>query len=1347
MSRAQLHAVDRTSKEPGTPEQGRTTLTALVATLAAETKAAVDAEEAMYRCLEHIAKYGRWTLGRFARVTHEASGAFRRGSMWLVSDAQRFAELIRHSDCVDTVNAQGPLVGRMLREKQPVWIADMTALTEAPRLRVAMRLGLRSVFAFPVLVHGEVTACFEFFAEDVREPDRLLIAQVGGIGSELARLIEREQDTASSARLAAIVRNSNDAIIGRTLEGTITFWNAGAERMLGYTAAEAIGRSVTFTLPPGGATKLEANTEKLLHGEPVAPYESQRMTKDGRMIPVLTSHSPVKDLAGSIIAASTILQDISALKGAERALKASEQRYSAIVQSSNDAIVSRAPDGTIQSWNAAAERMFGWSAQEALGKPITIIVPPERSGEMRPLIKRVLAGETLGAVESRHCRKDGTRFDTSVSLSAMRNAAGEIEFISFFYRDITDFKKLQRESQSKAGLANLIEGLARAANEADTPAAALEVCLQRICEHGQWQLGHAVVFKEGMGLGEPALSISRIEDRERHKSCIGPLDRRDYSTGGSTFAKRAATTAAPVWIADMTTTRIGSRLTCLAANGMRRAFAFPVVAHGEVLALLEFFGSEPRPVDDLLIANIASVAAQLARLIERQRAFATLRESETQLRLITENTPAMIAYFDGDQRCRFANRSYCEFNGIDRSRIIGMTLEEITGADVYTAISPSLPEVRQGDVSTHRRTHRTAAGEIRQVEVRRVADLSPEGGFRGHYAMLLDVTEQVRAEAKIRTSEARVRAIFDSEPECVKVMRPDGFLIDMNRSGLVALEVESIEQAREHGLMHFVLPAYRERLAEFVRRNMNGEPCTLEFEIEGMKGTHRWMKSHATPFRLPDEQEGALLVITRDITGEKQAQEKADYLSYHDALTGLPNRNLFQDRLERAVAQARRRGEVLGIIVLNIDRFGKVNESLGAAAGDELLAAVAQRMQASLRNVDTIARFGGNEFAILVEGIASVDEVTLVAEKLNQAYATSFSVGGQEVFLSASIGIAVFPNGTSDPHVLLQHAGSAMREIKEDGGNGHQLYDGNGKREDVQHIDLECQLRHALENGELDVHYQPKVNIATGAIVGAEALVRWNHPELGVVNPVHFIPIAEETGLVLPIGEWVLDTACRNARSWRDAGFDLEIAVNLSPRQFRHKNLLGIVAGALDASGLAPRNLELEITETVALSRPEHAASLLKNLRDLGVRIALDDFGTGHSSLSHLRRLPLDAVKIDRSFVRDIATNAQDRAIVAGVTALARTLGMRITAEGVEDGVQLENVRQCGCDEYQGYHFSRPLPAAEFRALLERTRVSDDNRPERRGIAPPAPPPRDNAHGRHCEAWTPRAGAIPLQAM
>ncbi len=460
----------------------------------------------------------------------------------------------------------------------------------------------------------------------------------------------------------------------------------------------------------------------------------------------------------------------------------------------------------------------------------------------------------------------------------------------------------------------------------------------------------------------------------------------------------------------------------------------------------------------------------------------------------------------------------------------------------------------------------------------------------------------------------------------------------------------------------------------------------------------------ATGRGLFDEDELALLnELAADVSFALDHLDKTarlDYLSYYDSLTGIPNRRLFRDRMELALAHARRRSEALGVIVINLDRFKKINESLGTDAGDELLRKVASRLQSSLREVDTIARLGGNEYAVLVEGVTTDAEVIAVADKLAQALDAPFDVRGHEVFVSASIGSAVYPNGVSAPQVLLQSAESAMRRVKQEGGGGHQLNDEQPSTHSAQRLDLENRLRHALENGELAVHYQPKVSLLTGAIMGAEALLRWNHPKLGLISPAQFIPIAEETGLIIPIGSWVLRAACTQTAAWHRADYPIEIAVNLSPRQFRDKNLVNTVAAALTESGLAAKHLELEITEGTAMSHAEHTVTVLGELHALDVKLAVDDFGTGYSSLSYLKRFPLDCLKIDRSFVSDIGSDPNSEAIVPATVALAHSLQLKVVAEGIETEVQRDFLASAGCDEGQGYLYSRPLPAAEFGALL-----------------------------------------------
>lgn len=566
-------------------------------------------------------------------------------------------------------------------------------------------------------------------------------------------------------------------------------------------------------------------------------------------------------------------------------------------------------------------------------------------------------------------------------------------------------------------------------------------------------------------------------------------------------------------------------------------------------------------------------------------------------------------------------------------------------------------------------------------------------------------TERKLAEIAVKLSETRLRAILDNGPDCVKVVAADGTLVEINNAGLVMLGARSIEEVQRRGIINFIDPADRAGYMADIRRVFDGTPCISEFRVTSLDGTARHLESHATAIHLPENGGTLMLAITRDITARKKSEEQIAFLYQYDSLTGLPNRNLLRDRIDIAVARARRLGEMTGIIALNLDRFRKVNESLGAVAGDELLRAVAARLRATLCDVDSIARIAGNEFAVLLEGITAENDFSGIADKLLDTLAAPFHILKQDVLLTASLGVAVSPDANLNGTALLANAEAAMKLAKQEGGNGFRIYSSEAqKTQPGKRLTMETCLSRAIENHELELHYQPKVSLSTGAIIGVEALVRWNSPRLGPVSPAQFIPIAEETGLIIPVGKWILHTACTQAKSWQESGYALGMGVNLSPRQFRQKNLLGIVADLIDETGLDPERLELEVTETATLTQPEQAATLLSSLRGLGVRIALDDFGTGYSSLSHLRHLPIDTVKIDRSFIQNIVNEPRDHTIVANVARLARDLGMWVVAEGVEDRAQHHALCKIGCDAYQGYMFSPALPADRLEALLTANR-------------------------------------------
>ncbi len=443
------------------------------------------------------------------------------------------------------------------------------------------------------------------------------------------------------------------------------------------------------------------------------------------------------------------------------------------------------------------------------------------------------------------------------------------------------------------------------------------------------------------------------------------------------------------------------------------------------------------------------------------------------------------------------------------------------------------------------------------------------------------------------------------------------------------------------------------------------------------------------------------------IAQQKQSAERIQYLAYHDSLTGLPNRAMFNIVLPKAIKQAQRHDRQFGLFFIDLDRFKQINDTLGHEAGDLLLQEVGQRLTQGLRASDTVARLGGDEFVVLVPDLADEHQAQSVARKILAAVSKPFLVPGQELRVTASIGISRFPQDGIDEHTLMKRSDVAMYQAKENGRNAFKFYDSQRDANSFERLSMEAGLRRALERNELELHYQAKRDIWTGATSGMEALLRWNHPELGNVPPTQFIPVAEETGLIVPIGLWVLRTACLQTMDWHTRGLtNLVVAVNLSPRQFADENLLVNIIEILEETGMDARHLELEITESTIMRDPAKGRQLLMTLKSMGVRIAIDDFGTGYSSLSTLKQLPIDTLKIDRSFVRDLETNADDRGLTEAIITLAKTLKLHLVAEGVETRAQADFLRKRGCDELQGYYFSKPLPAKEFARFVSRHRAS-----------------------------------------
>jgi PAS domain S-box/diguanylate cyclase (GGDEF) domain len=447
------------------------------------------------------------------------------------------------------------------------------------------------------------------------------------------------------------------------------------------------------------------------------------------------------------------------------------------------------------------------------------------------------------------------------------------------------------------------------------------------------------------------------------------------------------------------------------------------------------------------------------------------------------------------------------------------------------------------------------------------------------------------------------------------------------------------------------------------------------------------------------------VAVFSDITERKRHEEIIAFQAYHDALTGLPNRTLFKDRLEQALTMGRRTKDAqAAVMLLDLDRFKIINDTLGHNIGDQLLQEVAGRLKDCLRESDTVARLGGDEFTLLLPRIERPEDAALVAAKILDSMRQPFHLGGKDLFVTPSIGISIFPRDGEDADTLIKKADSAMYYVKDQGRANFYLYSEELDAQPSLRLEMESQLYSALERQEFIVYYQPQFDLTTGKAYGAEALIRWRHPIMGLVPPSDFIPLSEETGLIVPIGAWVVQTACMQARSWCSTGVmpGVLIAVNLSPRQFHRADVVKLVKDALDYSGLPPECLELEITESLAMQDVEYSVRTLHALADLGVQLAIDDFGTGYSSLNYLKKMPVNTLKIDRSFVRDITTDPDDSAIVSAVISMAHSLGLRVIAEGVETEEQLNVLRALNCDRAQGYHFSRPLPADDAAEFLRK---------------------------------------------
>ena len=662
--------------------------------------------------------------------------------------------------------------------------------------------------------------------------------------------------------------------------------------------------------------------------------------------------------------------------------------------------------------------------------------------------------------------------------------------------------------------------------------------------------------------------------------------------------------------------------------------------------------------------------------------------SDALLRLIADSVPALMAYFDlPGLRCQFANQGYAAYNGHSVASIVGLTVQEAIGTKAWLAIQPYIERSTRGEHVKYMREQTIPSGEFRMIEVNLIPHFSPQKQQLGSFLLITDITDRWQAESTVRQSEERMRKFTEITDEAILFHR-DGLITDGN-DALTRLTGYTLPEVMGLSIFNFISHEWRAVAYEYTRA---GREDPYEVTIRHKDG-------HTIPVEvvgktMPQLHADYRVVLVRDITARKEAQERETFLALHDTLTQLPNRRFLMEQLGKVLSMARRRKFMVAVLFINLDHFKTVNDSLGHHAGDQLLCDVAERLRQSVRDTDLVARLSGDEFVAVLTDIHTPDDAALVADKLIETMRSAFTVGQLPLTMSPSIGISLFPGDDTTVQGLLRCADTAMYHAKDSGRGNRQFYQPGMDVHATDVLQQERQLREAIANNAFVLHYQPQISLADGSLKGFEALVRWRHPERGLVGPDEFITFSESRGLITPIGRWVTHEACRQLKAWQNEGLAMvPVAVNLSALEFRQRDVAGELAAVLHATGLEPRFLEIELTESVLMHHTGQVLETLNAIKALGVGVTIDDFGTGYSSLAYLKRYPIDKLKIDRSFVMDTPQSADDVAIVTAIIQMGHSLQLKTVAEGVETVEQKELLHRLGCDLVQGFLVSAPMDA------------------------------------------------------
>ena len=1020
-------------------------------------------------------------------------------------------------------------------------------------------------------------------------------------------------------------------------------------------------------------------------------------------------------------------------------LAESEQRFQSIYETSLHGIMVGTPDGALLSANPAACSITGYSEAELTRIGRDGLVNPVDARVATFLQARGAAGHCSGEIGL--LRKDGTPIDVALSSVIYQERSGATR-TSLVLQDITHTKLIERQLQRLTNLHATRSRCSHAISHCKSAQELFDAVCQLLVEWNEFGLTWiALGDQRAVELGA---AFGRNDARNYLQMNEFSLD-PTLAAGRGPLARAMRERTVIVsndFLRDPSTAPWHER----ARNyGFRAAAVFPLNRMGATIGALVLHAPELNYFDPPLVGLLQEVAQDISYGLDKLQREVALSNSETRFRTLWETSPDAILMIDQNSMICYANPAVEALFGYPAAEVTGQQLAMLQperlrkahgdGLSRYLASGQARIDWRGTTVpGLHRDGH--------EIPLEVVFTEATIDGVRTFTGFMRDITERKRAHELI-TRQNRVLHMIAAGADLPETL---GAIVEMLDE--LCLDVRSALQglllgegyAGWNGTAGLTLPLLQHWLQEhdsalvappsdttcatdlplmsvdFEQADVPAELLRFahQFDIKycsvwPVYGRQRQLLATVTllfrTVRDPTPWERSLLSAAIDLAAmaidNKRSDERIRHLAHTDTLTGLPNRARFLQDLAQAIARSARNDREVALLFMDLDRFKKINDTLGHDAGDRVLCEIAQRLRAVVREVDIVARLGGDEFVVVVENLGNPALIGAIAQKLIDELSRSIELDGQLFHLSASIGISVYPADGIDTHALIKNADLAMYRVKETGRNGYQFYAEKMSVGSLERMRLEVDLRQALERDELVLHFQPKLDLRDGSITGVEALVRWQHPELGLLDPSTFIALAEETGLIVRIGRWVTQAACAQMKALIDTGLAPgRIAINLSARQFRHEKLVEDIVDALQHHGISPTALELEITESLVMDNPEHAITVLNRFKALNMHLAMDDFGTGYSSLANLKRFPFDSVKVDRSFIRDLAHDPNDAAISRAIIAMAHALRLRVVAEGVETEAQLAFLRKHGCDEIQGYHFARPMSAPALSAFL-----------------------------------------------